>query len=523
MAPRRLLLAVLAYGALNAILYAGLLPLWDGFDEPFHYAYVSRLWREQRWPRVGTATLSEEIAESLELAPGSYLVKRNIPAVIPFNDYFTRTDAERKELRRRLEHIDPRRAAVPGGGFNYEAQQAPLAYVLLAPFDMLWRDTSLVDRILRLRIFCGLLSAIATGLLVYRLGGQIGLGDRWRASAVYLALSSQVFYAATAHVANDWLAVPLFTALIVCAISLWDTPTPRKAAWFAAVFAAGLLTKAYFLSVAPGVAIFAVLLVWRRRLPWGRAGLYAAVPLLLAIAWYARNVVLYRDVSGILQTEGGIPVGRLLQAAVRMPWLKSLQVTIATSLWFGNSSATHFSAKTTAFLSILLVAAGLLYAGTLRRRWWPAAERILVAALLCYSAGLGYSALLHFLTTNAGMFWAAPWYTQLLFPPGLCLIMAGLARAGRVGEWVRVAMLAGWGYLMAATYVAKLIPQYAGYAAERIHFSELLHWYRESLAGADRVLATVALIPPGAIWGLTAIVVASALGLALALSLRFSA
>ena len=37
MAPRRLLLAVLAYGALNAILYAGLLPLWDGFDEPFHH------------------------------------------------------------------------------------------------------------------------------------------------------------------------------------------------------------------------------------------------------------------------------------------------------------------------------------------------------------------------------------------------------------------------------------------------------------------------------------------------------
>jgi hypothetical protein len=35
MARRRLLIAVLAYGALNPIVYARPLPLWDGFEEPF--------------------------------------------------------------------------------------------------------------------------------------------------------------------------------------------------------------------------------------------------------------------------------------------------------------------------------------------------------------------------------------------------------------------------------------------------------------------------------------------------------
>ena len=36
-------LALLGYGLLNATLYTGLLPLWEGFDEPFHYGYVQHL------------------------------------------------------------------------------------------------------------------------------------------------------------------------------------------------------------------------------------------------------------------------------------------------------------------------------------------------------------------------------------------------------------------------------------------------------------------------------------------------
>src|SRR5882724_10953131 len=102
---------LLVYGALNAVLYAGLLPLWEGFDEPFHYAYVEQLWRNRSLPRLGQATLTAEIWDSLALAPGSYLVHRNIPIVIPFQDYFDQPEEYRHGLRRRLEELDPHRAA----------------------------------------------------------------------------------------------------------------------------------------------------------------------------------------------------------------------------------------------------------------------------------------------------------------------------------------------------------------------------------------------------------------------------
>ena len=45
------LLALTAYGILNGVLYGSLLPLWEGFDEPFHYAYVQALSTGKSLPR----------------------------------------------------------------------------------------------------------------------------------------------------------------------------------------------------------------------------------------------------------------------------------------------------------------------------------------------------------------------------------------------------------------------------------------------------------------------------------------
>src|SRR5262245_19742225 len=117
-------IVLLLYGAVNACLYSALLPLWDGFDEPFHYAYVHHLRTAGTLPVFGQTPISGEIARSLRLAPASYLVKRNIPWVTTFEEYFALPAEERVARRRQLEAVDPR--AQDAGGLNYEAQQAPL-------------------------------------------------------------------------------------------------------------------------------------------------------------------------------------------------------------------------------------------------------------------------------------------------------------------------------------------------------------------------------------------------------------
>ena len=41
---------LVAYALVNAALYSVLLPLWEGFDEPFHFAYIQQLGNWQGLP-----------------------------------------------------------------------------------------------------------------------------------------------------------------------------------------------------------------------------------------------------------------------------------------------------------------------------------------------------------------------------------------------------------------------------------------------------------------------------------------
>jgi hypothetical protein len=62
---------LLLYALLNAVLYSLLLPLWEGFDEPFHFGYVQTIANGDGFPDPGVTRLSAEIGESIEIAPMS--------------------------------------------------------------------------------------------------------------------------------------------------------------------------------------------------------------------------------------------------------------------------------------------------------------------------------------------------------------------------------------------------------------------------------------------------------------------
>lgn len=300
--------ALLLYGALNAILYAGLLPLWDGFDEPFHYGYVQYLRAHGSLPVLGRAVLSGEIVQSLDLVPASYAVQLNLRRGVTFDTYFALPQARRTELRRELEQIDARTAFAPSQSPNYEAHQAPLAYLLLAPFDAVWSHAPLTVRILRLRLIGAQLSVLLLWLATFRLARRMGLPESIPLCVMFLVFSSQMFYATICHVANDWLAVPLLTLLLGEAISLYLQPKAATSIRLALWLAAGLLTKAYFLSAVPLVFALVALCSLRRRLPWRHAAACIVLSSGIAAPWYARNLLLYRNFTGMQETAGAGPL-----------------------------------------------------------------------------------------------------------------------------------------------------------------------------------------------------------------------
>ncbi|HJZ98708.1 MAG TPA: hypothetical protein VKE70_19500 [Candidatus Solibacter sp.] len=496
--------ALLAFGALNAILYAGLLPLWEGFDEPFHYAYVQDLENMHSLPVQRQSTMSEEVWQSFPLAPASYLVKRNLPMVTTFEDYSHLPPEEQLALRRRLENLDPRLAAAPSGAMNYESQQAPLAYAALLPFNWLWSRSALPRRVLYLRLVCAFAAVSGTGFLLFRLATLLGFAAAGQHAAAFLIFCSQMFYATSAHIANDWLALPLFLLLVTSAVELYVSRSRSALIALTLALAAGLLTKAYFLAMIP-YAIAVMFRYCRRR----DALLFSIAALVAAAPFYVRNIVLYKSIDAQQQNIGGTRFGELFEAAFRLPWLHSLGDIGKKSLWYGNNSGVAFSATTLSIMLLLLVFAVVFY---VRRRPSPA-EYVVLAGIACFAAALTYNTVLEYYTTRGLAITTAPWYVELLWPPVLCLLMSRAPKA------LRAALCLLGAYIISATYVAKLIPLYGGYSGHPAHLGELAGWYTTQFTRTSEILSTTALISPAVIWLLTLAVVAASLTLAIRIAL----
>lgn len=506
MGPRaRWSIALAAYAVLNAVLYASLLPLWEGFDEPFHYAYVERLATHGELPVPGNTPLSAELWESLHLAPGSHLVQRNLPFVTSFSEYSALAPAERRWRRERLMTLRPAsRLDDAWGTSNYEAQQAPLAYLLMVVPDRLWAAVPLPARILRLRLVCAVTAGLlATGLTLW-LATLLRLPAPAQYAAVFVALSSQMFYACVARVANEWLAIPLITLVLIAAIRFQREPRYGNAALFGAALAAGLLTKSYFLSWALfGVCVMLYVGLHRKS---------ARMPVLLALGivvmgaapWYGRNLRLYGNLSGILLAKD-VGLKDALRALPSLSWPKILVASAHGALWTGNNSFISFSAGTLNLVLALMLLAAALWLCTVRKASHRADEWLVAAGCLSYvPALLYYCGMLFAFTKDPGIS-VAPWYLQLLSAPVACLLFLGSTRSGCWGRWTGGALLVLSTYMLCATYLVKLIPLYSGYPAASIRLMELWRWYMHD-ASRNQLLASTALGSPVVIWILTGVV-----------------
>ena len=87
-------------------------------------------------PVVNRTTVSEEIRESLRLVPVSWILHNALQGSISFEDWFRLSPDERRERDARVSALSVKLGTRPSDLLNYEAQQAPLAYMLLAPINM---------------------------------------------------------------------------------------------------------------------------------------------------------------------------------------------------------------------------------------------------------------------------------------------------------------------------------------------------------------------------------------------------
>ncbi len=471
---------------LNAILYSCVLPLWEGFDEPFHYGYVQNFANGLGFPDPRTTRLSREIEMSLLLAPASIVVRRNLPRVTTYSEFFAWPSQRRASVRDQLGRIPPESRWRGSEYVNYEAHQAPLAYMVLAVPERMLANLSLPLRVLALRI----LAAIAGSSLLYagamRLFGDLRVPATYKSAACFCVFSCQMTWATVAHIANDWLALPLTLWFLSLLIAYRREPTSTVALRLSVVLSAGLLAKAYFLAFIPTLLVtFLGVKKWKHGL------LVATVVLALAGPWYVRNLARYGALSGMQETRSGIPAMSVLASAARLDWPAIAVRTARWALWTGNNSFEAFS-TTTLDATLLFAAIGLILWAIHRQHEW--AEWITAAHCGVFLAALVYVTLISFIYTKGVALGPSPWYSSVLLPPLMGLAFLGCSRAGLAGRIVAGALVVLFGYTIVVTYAAKLIPLYGGFTG-RTSLAALVALYSSDIGKLRDILNSTLVVP----------------------------
>jgi len=409
--------------------YSSMLPLWEGYDEWAHFSVLRHMAVNHEALVERDAPVPRDVEASLQLAPVPWEMRYLPPPWLTEDSYWS-LPAEMRARREAAFRAMPRvwsRQAGDGGFRTYEALQPPLYYWMMTPVERLLGASSLAVQVMALRWLSVLLASLAIPLVFFV--GRMVLDEPLALGCASIVALMPGVALDVARVGNDGLSMVLFSLLAWLAVRMaargWDL---GPAVGLGLTLGLGLLTKAYFLTAIPALA-----LLWLWELRCARAGraltllhglLVAAVGAAMAGWWYLRNLRLTGTLSGLSEsvTIGHAGPVAMLRQAASINWAKAIDAILFSHLYFGGwSSLTVRSWMYHVFyLFILLAAVGLV---------WKVRTRETGALGLLYMAfwaGQCYNVVLLYM--SKGLAGSMGWYLDAVVAAEVVLSVAGLRR-----------------------------------------------------------------------------------------------
>jgi hypothetical protein len=386
-----------------------------------------------------------------------------VAGAVNLDDFWRLPAEERARRRAELEHLTAayRRPAdlPPAIQHQYEAQQAPLYYALLAIPYRMTRAWPIERQVMWLRMLTVLLASAAIPLAWSMAQGiAAARGAALPVAALVAAMPAVPLF--FAHVGNDALAFPLMT------LALWAVVRGRSH-WLVAGLALGaaMLAKGYALVLAP---LLVVVALRNRKMP---AAL--AVALVTAGWWYAGNLAATGTLAGDqMDVASHAGLGTKLAAVPRVAWLRVLDSGAMTHIWIGGWSFLLVrSWMYRVWEAVALTALfGLLRLGRRMDPLLPVAQLLFAVATIYFSVNAFVA-----MGISAGV----GWYALSMAAAEATLLACGFAglfglERGRVamGFTVWLALAFDW-----YTVHFVLAPYYAGLIRHRANGSlEAFHW-----------------------------------------------
>ncbi len=478
MSPRIAIFAIWACFFLRAGFYASVTPLWEGFDEFSHFSMIQYIAVHGSLPDPRTASSSEQVLRSLQLAPLSREVLRFSPNLTTHDDYWklaaTEREARRIQLHNLPESLATRSADPPIR--LYEAQQAPLYYWVMTPIYVAVRGLPFLSQIWILRYATILLSSLVIPIAYLAFRRALMQEPLAIIATATLALIPQLMFMVL-RVSNESLAIVAGSLFSLAAFRMMASePDPRHGFWLGITLGIALLAKAYFLSLLPVAALLLGWSVWKN--PQGRASairqaaVAGAVCATLAGWWYVRTMMITGSATGE-QSIGASMAARISvwEAFRDANWNRILHFLAVSFIWTGNWSFLEVREWMYRAVEAVFVfaAAGVAFQIARPRSGLTAPMRLWFAALPCVFlfAGLCY---------HGAMSWASfhglslGFYLYSLIAPLMVLLATGLARL-LPSRW----MLAPFPFL-AITFLAletfgnwmMLFPYYTGMTSHTV-------------------------------------------------------
>jgi len=388
-----------------------ILPLGEGFDEPWHLGYIQYVAQTRRLPPGPSLRLSVEIVSFLERHPMGWRLKDIFPTLHTQEDYWHGNDADRAatdvELRS-LRFGTTYNESAERFAEQYESHQAPLYYVLTAPIFLLCsRWFSFANTFLIIRLWSVLLAS-ATVPLSYFLTKRLTPSHAAATAVAVLVAMFPGLYPDVVRVSNDALAVPLAAAIFVLLARYVDSRSRRDGIMVAGAIALGLLTKAFFVPVA--VVIF-VGLLWLKEYRTART----ALPMSLAGSlWYARNVWVTGSLTGLPETvSANTTIGSTVTSLGSIGWMGVLRLAAVSHIWMGYWSLLQY--RSWMYDTVLIFLGIGLFGFVLYLRKSASQTMVmLIAIYAAYCASLLYYATQVFQQTGVPVIQG--WYLTPLMP-----------------------------------------------------------------------------------------------------------
>jgi 4-amino-4-deoxy-L-arabinose transferase-like glycosyltransferase len=453
--------------------YSALLPLWEGYDEPFHFAFVQYVVAHRSLP-VGTDPVSREVQASLHVLPLSWEQRLHAmaPPIYTQDSYWQLPEVDRRRLQEQVRAIPPAWGSESGTApAIYEAQQAPLYYWIMSVPLQLASQWSLPARVLLIRILSVLLASLCIPI-AYLAARKFFASQAMALGVIALITCMPELMIDISRAGNECLAIPLYTLLTLLLLAAVE---PGGSRWWIAAGATlglGLLTKAYFLVAVPAFVLLVVYAAWRvpslRKHVLLRGGFGVGLALLVAFGWYWRNRILTGTWSGEENDVAAMhsTAGKLLTSIQHVNWSGGITSVLVSHVWFGGWSFLKLPKPVYVFFALGMAFAACGLVTVVMKKCFPSPPLVVVGVLYgLFWAGLLYNVFV--VSVATGVSASDGWYMYAAVVPELLLVACGLL-AITPKRW-RNAVLPALAAAFAAIDVygvhALLLPYYTGLIA----------------------------------------------------------